>query len=372
MPGIVMASMRSKRTLLGAFILVAFCPQLAACAELVPHPVKDSGMLAPDTAHVMWLDNSRVLFNGYTSVEYATDDPSRVVRLRDAGNYIWDIEKGTVQRDASLNDKGKICVRGNYWSYHRHVKGEDKVVFLGSGKKGEEIERPYPKVHWFNEISCRYYETKPFWVVEGHRTIPLLEEHGYLDLGTLSPPQPDYLTLRVEQPNPAISFYSVPAKKSFTLPIGWLEARGPRVEFAPYKNAYLISGLKYFDDEKSDSLPAWPDDVPFRVWWLSPDGTLKKQEVPNPPWMHGSYVSFSPARIGLFIAKHSTAGPDRPGTIGGYLAQGQEVKKVIAGLLHKVTISPDGCRVAVVNDTYEKKPASERTRLQIIQLCPGE
>jgi hypothetical protein len=58
--------------------------------------------------------------------------------------------------------------------------------------------------------------------------------------------------------------------------------------------------------------------------------------------------------------------------MGGYLIQGQEMKKVVAGALRRVAISPDGCTAAVVNDTYEKKPVAERLRLQIIQLCQGE
>jgi hypothetical protein len=358
--------MTHKFSLIILFALALMSPQLASCSELAAYPVKDSGLFAPDTAHVMWLDNSRVVFNGYTGVEYATDEPNRVVRFRDVGYYVWDIETGTIQRDTSLKDKGKICIRGNYWSYIRQSKEDEKEFVLVSGKKEEEIERSYPKVHWFNPHSCRYYETKPFWIVEGHQTIPLLEEHGYLDLGTR--PETNYLTLRLENPNPAISFYSAEAMKSFTLPIGWLESRILQVHYAPFSNTYLLSGLQYYDDKRG-FLPAWPDDAPLRVWWLSPDGILKKQEVPNPPWMHDSYFSFVPTRTGLLIVKHSTAGTERPGTIGGYLVRGQEVKKVVVGLLHKVAISPDGCTAAVVNDMYEKKPVSERTRLQIIQLC---
>lgn len=329
-------------------------------------------MMAPDTGHAVWLDNVRLLFNGYSGVEYSPDDANKVLRFRDAGYYIWDTEKGTVQRDASFDDKGKICVHGDYSSYIRRAKDDDKTFLLVSGKKGEEIERPYPKLHWFNPLSCRYSDTKPFWIVEGHRTVPLLEEHGYLDLGTLSPPQPDPLTLRLENPNPAISFYSVEARKNLPLPIGQLEARVPQVEYVPYKNVYLISGLQYFDSAKGLLQPAWPDDVPLRVWWLSPDGTMKKEALPKLPWSHGNAFSFLPTRKGLLLIKQSPSGPKRLGEMGGYLVQGQEVKSVVAGALRKVAISPNGCKVAVINDSYADKPRAERTSLQMIQLCQGD
>lgn len=231
--------------------LLFISPQLAACAELSPYPVKDSGLFSPDTAYITWLDNSRVLFYGYTGVEYAPDDPKKpdapkkIVRFREAGYYVWDIKKETVRRDASLNGRSKICIQGDYWSYIQPSKENDKEFLLVSGKKGEETERPYPKVHWFNPHSCRYYDTKPFWVIEGHRTVPLLEEHGYLDLGSVIPPQPDPLTLRFENPNPAVSFYSAQAKNKFPLPIGWQEVGFIQVHYAPFSNRYLLSGLQY-------------------------------------------------------------------------------------------------------------------------------
>jgi hypothetical protein len=360
-----------QRTLIVVLLVVALSPQLAACAERAPYPVKDSGIYAEE-ADLVWLDNQRVLFHGHKGME-PSSDPNKILRLVDRGLYRWDTTTGALElydtfdkRSDGLLVKSSLCVHDGVLTY----VNRGMVI---TGKRGQETKTPFPKpAHWFNPHSCRYYDTKPFWVVEGHRTIPLLEEHGYLDLGSVSPPQPDPLTLRFENPNPAISFYSVAAKKSVTLPIGWQEVRGIRVEFAPYKNAYLISGLQYFDNVKHDLQPAWPDDVPIKVWWLKPDGTVIKQEVPKLPWSHGNAFRFFPARKGLYLSKQSPSGPEAFGAMGGYLIQGQEMKKVVAGALRRVAISPDGCTAAVVNDTYEKKPVAERLRLQIIQLCQGE
>jgi hypothetical protein len=76
-----------KQTLLAVLLVMVVSSPLAACGELAPYPVKDSGLLASDLAYVIWLDNTRVLFNGYTGVEYATDDPNKITRSRDAGYY---------------------------------------------------------------------------------------------------------------------------------------------------------------------------------------------------------------------------------------------------------------------------------------------
>jgi len=357
--------------LVAMFLVMGASPQLAGCAELVSYPVKDSGLLASDMTHVMWLDNSRVLFNGYRSVEYAADNSLKAVRFRDADYYIWDLEKGTVQQDVDLRGTSKICVHKNYWSYIRPSKENSKEFVLVSGKKGEETERPYPKVHWFNSHSCLYSDTKPLWVVEGHRTIPFLEEHGYLDLGTVVPPQPDPLTLRFENPNPAVSFYSTAAKKSFTLPIGWQEVGFIQVHYGPFRNLYLLSGLQYYDEQRG-FLPAWPRDTPPRVWWLKPDGSLEMEELPNISPLQSNPPRTVPVRDGLFVVAGNTRERPEPTAVGGYLIQGQTLQKVINGMLLQMWVSPDGCKVAVVNDTHEKKPVSERIRLQIIQLCQGE
>jgi hypothetical protein len=360
--------MTHKFSLIVFFALALMGPQLAGCAELVPYPVKDSGMLTEE-ADLVWLDNQRVLFHGYKAVEQAKT-AEEFPRYIDRGLYLWDTTTGSIelydmfeQRKDGLQLKSPLCVHDGVLTY----VNRGMVI---TGKRGEETKTPFPKPsHWFNPHSCRYSETKPFWLVEGHRSIPLLEEHGYLDLRTR--PEPDYLTLRLEDPNPAIRFYSVEAKKSFPLPIGWLEVGFLQTHYAQFSSTYLLAGLQYYDDKRGFS-SAWPDDVPLKVWWLSPDGQIKKEELPKLPWSHGNSFSFLPTRKGLLLIKQSPSGPQPLGAMGGYLVQGQEVKNVVAGALRKVVISPDGCTVAAVNDTYMKKPVNERMRLQIIELCQGE
>ncbi len=359
-----------RKWLILTFLIVLVSPQLVACAALTPYPVKDSGLLAED-ADIVWLDNQRVLFHGYKAVEQAKS-PKEFHRFIDRGLYLWDTTTGSValydtfdKRSDGLLLKSSLCVHDGVLSYvNRGV--------LISGKPGQETKTNPPKYpYWVNSHSCRYYDAKPVLVGEDHQTILLREEHGYLDLGT--GPKPNYLTLRMEQPNPSISFYSTEAKKSFTLPMGWQEVGFIQVHYAPFSNRYLLSGLQYYDEQRG-FLPAWPRDAPHRVWWLSPDGTLEKEEVPDMiATLQGGSPRMFPIRGGLFVISSNTRNMREPRAAGGFVVRGQAIQKTVTGMLKRAAVSPEGCRVAVVNDTYAKdRPVSERIRLQIIELCKGE
>lgn len=351
------------------FFLCVGSFQLAACAVLLPsYPVQDAGIFA-EQADLVWLDNQRVLFHGHKGVDLSFDS-SKIRRLIDRGLYLWDTTTGSVELYDTFNKRAdgvlpqsRLCVHDGVLSYvNRGV--------LISGKPGQETKTTPPKYpHWVNPHSCRYYDTKPVLGVEDHQTIPLLEEHGYLDLGTR--PEPNYLTLRLEQPNPPIIFYSVQAKKPVTLPIGWQEVGFIQVHYAPFSKRYLLSGLQYYDEQRG-FLPAWPRDTPPRVWWLNPDGTLRKEELPNILPLQSNPPRTVPVRTGLFVVAGNTRERPEPTTVGGYLIQGKHLQRVINGMLLRMSVSPGGCKVAVVNDTHEKKPVNERIRLQIIELCQGE
>jgi hypothetical protein len=166
--------MTHKFSLIVFFALALMGPQLAGCAELVPYPVKDSGMLTEE-ADLVWLDNQRVLFHGYKAVEQAKT-AEEFPRYIDRGLYLWDTTTGSIelydmfeQRKDGLQLKSPLCVHDGVLTY----VNRGMVI---TGKRGEETKTPFPKPsHWFNPHSCRYSETKPFWLVEGHRSIPLLE-----------------------------------------------------------------------------------------------------------------------------------------------------------------------------------------------------
>ncbi|MFO0707320.1 MAG: hypothetical protein U0412_10765 [Nitrospira sp.] len=319
------------------FLLVS--PQLAGCAALTaPYSIKDAGIFAED-ADLVWLDNRRVLFHGHKGME-PSSDPKAIFRLNDRGLYLWDTTSGALElydtfdaRSDGLLLKSSLCVHDGVLTYvNRGV--------LINGKLGHETKTVPPKYpYWVNPHSCRYYGSKPVLVGESHQTIPLLEEHGYIDIGMR--PEPDSLTLRLPNPNPAISFYSVDAKKSFPLPIGWLESRSLQVHYAPFRNAYLLSGLQYYD-EKRGFLSAWPRDTPHRVWWLSPDGTIKKEELPNVSPLQGGWPGVFPIRNGLFVVAGYSKNMSDPGTSGGFVVREQNVQKVVVGGLRRASLSADG------------------------------
>jgi hypothetical protein len=360
--------MKRKFSLIVVVLLLGLNQQLTACSGQAAFPIKDSGIFAEE-ADLVWLDNQRVLFHGYKRVEVQSE-PHKLHRFIDRALYLWNTATGSVEaydtfdkRPDGIEGRSTLCVHEGVLTYINR----GMVI---TGEKGQETKTSFPKQpFWYNPLSCRYYDTKPFWLVEGHQTIPLLEEHGYLDLGTR--PEPDYLTLRLENPNPAIKFYSAESKKSFPLPIGWLESRVLRVHHAPFNDTYLLSGLQYYE-EKRGFMSAWPHDTPHRVWWLKPDGRLEKEDLPMVAPLQGSGIRGVPVRDGLFIVGNS-AKRYKPRAAGGYLVRGEEILKVTAGIPLKMAVSPDGCHVALVNDTYaEDKSVSERIRMQAVRLCQGE
>lgn len=127
-------------------------------------------------------------------------------------------------------------------------------------------------------------------------------------------------------------------------------------------------------DEQRGFLPAWPRDTPHRVWWLNSDGSVQPQEVPNTvSSLQGGWPQVFPIRGGLFLTSSNTWNMRDPSAAGGFLVRGQAIQKIVTGMLKRTAVSPNGCQVAVVNDTYVKdKPVSERIRLQIVDLCQGE
>ena len=361
--------MKPKSGLAIVLLFVGLSLQFVACSGLAAYPVKDSGIFAED-ADLVWLDNQRLLFHGYKRVEIQPA-PNKLHRFIDRALYLWNTATGSLEvydtfekRPDGIEGRSTLCVHEGVLTY----VNRGMVI---TGEKGREIKTSFPKQpYWYNPFSCRYYQTKPSWVVDGHQTIPLLEEHGYLDLGTR--PEPNYLTLRLENPNPAMNFNSAGSKKSVPLPIGWLESRILQVHYAPFSDTYLLSGLQYYDGGKG-FLSDWPRDIPHKVWWVNLDGIVQEVVLPNAAPLQGGWPGVFPVRIGLFVVSGNTANMSEPSAAGGYFVRGQNMHKVVTGMLRRVAVSPDGCRVAIVNDIYVKhKPVSERIRLQTVQLCQGE
>ncbi len=348
-----------------SLLLLFLSPLFGACADSEsPYPIKEAPIRPfPDLGYLIWLDNTQVLVSGYKELIPGPKGKAPKGYV-DAGIYVWDTEQGTARREPSLENAGRLCIQGEYRSFIRRAPGSEKKWEIVAGTPGNEEVRLFPSKYWFNPKSCRYYDSKPQWVQDGHRRVPLLDEHGYLDLGGSFGKVPNEEFFR----NSPGTFFQPGREPGFELSIGRRYVSSSRISYVPFKNAYFIWASAYIDEKTGRETNPYPTGSRHPIWWLTPDGQVTSGDIPVEPWMGASY-GLHPTKVGLFVDTRSAKGFGRLGDAGGYLLQGRQKRKLIGGLLEKVAVSPDGCRIVFVHDPYVKKPVVERLTLKVVDVC---
>jgi hypothetical protein len=187
-----------------------------------------------------------------------------------------------------------------------------------------------------------------------HQTLPLVDGHGFLDwfssIGSSS------------GQNEPLRFHPKSSSEWIALPIGTREVWRIDVRYAPFKNAYFLPPITYIDSKtgKEEPIGPWPKGKAVPVWWLSPDGSVTTESVPYMRFMRGGSRGYFPTRQGIFIYSHKTDGAGKPGDAGGYLARNGQATKLITGMVESVSVSPDGCRIALIHDPYDTIYGIER------------
>ncbi len=356
--------MMNRTSELLVWLLMLVSPQLAECKEAVPYPVKDSKVPVDEQTHPVWLNNNQVLFTGYEL------DPAKPPKQIDGawviprGVYVWNLDKGMPERDHSWDGTTNWCVSGEFRSFLRLQPGTEKTYDLVQGKFGEEQIQPYPAKHWFNRISCRYYTKLPYWRQEGgkNRSIPLLEEHGYLDFGLPSRADPSKAS--------PVQLYRPNEKNPQQLPFTGEQVRHHVTYFA-FADVYLLEGYR-------------ETTYATRIWLLKPDGTVTKALEPTgKAWERLGWGGFSLTRKGLFFSG-GRGDYASVGTRGGYLlkSDGESPTRLIEGFVRNEAVSPDGCKVAFVHVLHSQAGADSFRALQagkpgtrtlkMIDLCAGK
>jgi hypothetical protein len=333
--------------------------RLPACVDAHPsYSIQDTGLHADRTSsELVWLDNNHLRFYGYQAGEPQGPEFHGVPRLIGADYYIWDRDANRVVTDPSLEGAKRICVQGDVLTFLTPSPTDETKRLVVTREKGQETVRPLVNPEWFNRFSCRYYEHKPQWD-RGHASLPLLEGHGSL-------------FFKDSRENNPILFFFPNNETGVPLKIGTRQVWHNLVKYAPFKDAYLLSPIVYIDPEtgKEEPVGQWPKGKPVQVWWLTPDGKVTTENIPYMPLMRGGSRGFLPSREGIFIYSHKLDDIGKPGDAGGYLAQGDSVKKLITGLLENVSVSPDGCHVAFLHDPYTAEPFYKRVHVKILSLC---
>lgn len=127
--------------------------------------------------------------------------------------------------------------------------------------------------------------------------------------------------------------------------------------------------------------PSTPDAVP--LWLLRPDGTITNLLEPKgKAWERIGWTGFVLTKKGVFLISRTADGYAAAGKSGGYLLEGDSVKRLIVGLLDNATVSPNGCKVAFVHVLHSQAGADSAQALRIgksgsrtlkmIDLCKGD
>ena len=338
----------------GMFLLglLLLSPQLAAGGEPL-YPVLDSKFPAAE-AKLGWIDNERVIFQGYEPGKFGTKSPKDGHMYDITGLFIWDTATNAVTKHVSMEGLTTLCVHAGEVTFAREG-------MLVTGKLGEEQRTPFPKKHWFNPNSCRYYTERPYWGEEGRkrRGIPLLEKHGYVNFGeqSMDPAKSRSLVL-----------YPPGNKEGVTLPLKSDQFEVPPV-YVDFADAYLLRAIQY----TSDAAP---------VWLLRPDGTvIQLLEARGDSWERMGWGHSYLTKNGLFLVG-GRAGYDTVGTAGAYLLKNNRPQQLIGGLVWNEAVSPNGCKVAFVHVPHSQAGADSFRALQagkpgtrtlkMIDLCAGK
>jgi len=315
------------------------------------YPIKDAPIkeatIGAEKIEIAWLDNTHVIFHGFTGGEGSPDHESP---LANRGTYVWDHDRGIATREPRFDRADPpICSRGPYLSYIEHTE-DLKSAKRRAFENGQEIILPEPGKFWFNPMSCRTYTTKPPWIVEGRAIEPLLEEHGYIDRGVKD---------QERRTNFPLLYYRPGAAEPLPLGLGSQQVDWT-VRYALFLDAYLVKGW-------SGSLQAPP------LWLLHPSGTI--EQIFNPEgqdWAKQSWSWLELTKRGPVFASLLPRSKRHTADAGLYLWAGGVLTRVAEGYFTEFAVSPDGCKLAVIQSRRERPlPTAKLHRLQIIDLCQG-
>jgi len=364
--------MTHKFSLIILLWLLLLSPQLAACGER-NYVLKHSGFSASTQQQpVFWLDNDRVIFTGhqvFPEKKRKDADP-----LLEQGIYIWDTRNNHVDnfaKDASLG-----CYFQGYIRYRvgleakKGLMGKErtyvtwtedrKYTYVQETWKGEPPESHDQQEVRSHRITCRSY--KPRGMPADY--VELLPEHGYLSFkfSLLEPPP---------GPSMPITWYRPGASEGTKLPLTYAQVNSGLVYYLEFVQAYLLYSHNYFDPVTGRDSADWPKELPKVFWLMKPDGTVTTHQVPN---IYGSWRHVRPLRHGVFgFGGVGSVGkiPRNPGNAGAYWIDGDHAHRLSAGLVNIMAVSPDGCKVAFVNEPHDELPMRDRVTLHALDVCLG-
>ena len=311
-----------------------------------------------------WLDNERILFPSNEKL-VPGGGPTKMM--------VWNLFTGRVEPSPLTS---VICAREGQVFFARRDNATNRVTYYRGPLENPREYPPHgPDMRFDERFDCG-------WAPKNTRAnVPYrvnLKGENYLEVRKADPeqgvwPRETFGKQHFKQANSCFDkttfggpilqtvFYIHRAgEKGFELPFqlgGW---NGYDLEYVEWRKAYLVKPDQYYVDKQ------------LRLWWLERNGNIQEEPLPDKlPFPSAGGIDFHPVKKGIFVSYNGGSLSDSD---GGYLIREGKVERVIKHMVHKLAVSPDGCRVVFeharnTNEYYSQK-MPYRT-LKIIDFCQG-
>jgi hypothetical protein len=324
-------------------------------------------MRVDEQVGLFWIDSDRVLYRGFadnvlqkiatgTLTDKELFQSPRVVRS-------FNPRTGAI-RDHAISQDGGLCFSNGNILYKKRDKADTPPYYvfgpLDAEQKPSELTVDVERRGISSFIRCYNPDVShlPKWPSE---IVPLLEEHGFVELRRKQPGQE-------ENTEPEIFLYR-PGSSTAVAIEGFKTANAQNLSwrspiFAPWKGAYFIYTVGVRGS------------VPNSGWWLYPSGKTEKVDLPFGAWndFTRTNAQFYPTRCGLLINITYRVGElvflklkESPLTSQPKF---RDPERISPGRVWGLAVSPDGLKVAIVVGAT-KIPSTNPSVLRVIDLCPG-
>lgn len=355
--------------LLACSFLLTGCGKQSAGSAIADSPYKviDTGYWNAEDrvpTEPLWLDNERIIF---TSTE--TLQPGK-------GPYsvkVWNIATGKIastQFDTATYSFR--CVRDGQVVYTKKGASNNQwIYYRGALENAKEHPAPGSDMQIDEYFDCDWVPKKTYGL--GYITLPAknkLRGENYLEILEERTRLPEHMKRPWNREQEKKTGDA--GSKGKVIYHAGPDDSGREVQFYPpwyrphyseFLNAYVV-GMNYYN----------PNDPETRSFWiLQRNGGLK--EIPYPKALHEGQLALYPIKLGYLVEYHTDPIPGAdPFNNALYLMQGDQLQRLVAGSIHGVRISPDGCKVAfshakkVEDRFWSPKP---RNTVKLINFCQG-
>ena len=329
---------------------VSICWSLALsliCGGAVAGATRDSGYYGESLAQytTAWIDDKRLLF-----ISSGRDSVTAKRAL-----YIWNLEVDAITKYAELGQSAGMCFAEGFI---RYWYARDVSIIERAGRFGEEKEQVFNAGDWpakkglrLNRLTCRYFRDGDLPNTETIVFRPLREGDGYVGNGV-----------------------APKSNETFFLPNESAQAVGLKSPTRAVELAYSVYGRAYVLRE-APAIIVRSKETSVRFWIFRPPNDLHSVSIPPGPWLGGSIAAVEPAAGGIAFTSHASGKPDKDGRpttgAGGlYLLINREAKRLIPGYPFGMSVSPNGCEVAV--NIVPRAAAGLPSTIRIAHLCIGQ